>query len=136
MVYDINPVTSRHAADCGPASLAAFLKYYGYDKTLEEMREACHVGLHGCSGRDIMEAARSVGMDTITAYSCSADDVIEADRPCICFWSYNHWLVYSGVDSDGRVVVVNPCRGRYHVDQSLFKALFTEVAIYRERIEE
>lgn len=27
-------------------------------------------------------------------------------------------------------------RGRYHVDQSLFKALFTEVAIYRERIEE
>lgn len=136
MVYEITPVTSRHAADCGPASLAAFLNYHGYDVTLEQMREACHTGLHGCSGKDILEAARGVGLDSITAYACSADDVLDADYPAICFWSYNHWIVYSGKENDGRVVVCNPCRGRYHIDASLFKALFTEVAIYAEPVED
>lgn len=133
-MFDIKVVTSTAATDCGPCSLTSLLNYYGIDATLDDVKKKAPASLCGWSAGDILRAAKAFGLEETKAYKSDADSVIETEAPCICFWSYNHWIVYCGLDDNGRVVICNPARGRYSIDLDFFKALFSGVCIYGEAV--
>lgn len=132
-MYDVKPVTSQKPTDCGPTCLQMLLAYYGTEADLGQLIEECHTGLIGCTGRDLVEAARLHDMD-LRAFQCTGadieNDVIFADRPSICWWRYNHFIICCGANEDGSVVVCDPDRGRYRMSKALFKSWFSGIAFF------
>jgi len=127
-MFDVKPTTSKKAADCGACCMVSLLGYYGEEVTLDDMVKECHVSLGGSSAKDLMVVGRNHGLD-MKAWKMSAEDAIRNDRPTICWWKYNHWVILCGLDDDGKVVICNSSRGRYAMSQSLFKAFYSGIAL-------
>lgn len=123
-MFDVKPITSPKRYDCGPTCLQMLLAYYGVEVDLDALIKECDVDVDGCTGLDIMRAGRLHGLD-MQGWSIDADELVRQDRPAICSWRYNHWVVFAGRDADGRVVICNPDRGRYRLSECTFKALFS-----------
>ena len=123
-MFDVQPITSPKPYDCGPTCLKMLLGYYGIDVPLDTLIEECHVGVAGCTGADILRAGRLHGLD-MQSWSIDAAELVRQDRPAICSWRYNHWVVFCGRDDDGRVVVCDPDRGRYRMSEGTFASLFS-----------
>lgn len=128
-MYDVIPVTSPRSTDCGATSLKMLLAYYGVDVPLEQLIAECNTRLIGCTAADVLRVARAHGLDQMAAYSEDAEDVMTQDRPAIIWWMYNHFVVFCGMDEDGKVVICNPDRGRYRVSKGTFKSFYTKVAL-------
>ena len=128
-MYDVELVTSKGEVDCGPACLAMLLKFYGEDVTLEEMTEECVVRIGGCSGKDILRVGRAHGLD-MTSFRMDAAELIRQDRPGICWWTYNHFIVFCGQDDNGNVVIANPSRGRFAIDPESFGKLYSGISFW------
>ena len=124
-MYDVTPCISQQASDCGAASMVAFLGYYGETVTLEDMRRECNVKISGCTGLDLKRVGNAHGLDMRAWHANDVDSVINTDRPSICHWKHNHWVICCGMNDAGKVVICNPSRGRYGVSKSLFSAFFT-----------
>lgn len=127
-MFDVKPCTSINVSDCGAACMVSFLGYYGEEVTLEDMIKECNVSLSGSTAKDLMDCGKKHGLD-MKAFKMDAADAIKNDRPSICWWKYNHWVVLCGLEDDGKVVICNPSRGRYGVSPALFKAFFSGVAL-------
>lgn len=126
-MFDVEPITSPKHLDCGPTCLQMLLAYYGTDVPLDTLTEECGVDVTGCTGRDLLRVGRLHGLDMQT-YSIDAEELVRQDRPAICSWRYNHWLVFAGRDDDGRVVVCDPDRGRFRMSEGTFASLFSGLA--------
>lgn len=130
-MFDIDPVTSPLETDCGPTCMKMLLGYYGQDVTLDEMIKECNTGISGCSGKDMLRVGRAHGLD-MHAYKMDAEELVKQNAPAICWWKYNHWVVFSGRDDEGKVVICNPDLGRYRMSVNTFKSMYTEVSIFGE----
>ena len=130
-MFDIVPVTSRKPTDCGATCMKMLLSYYGQDVPLEQLVEECNTKITGCTGKDLIRCGKLHGLD-MKAYSATAEDIMESDRPEIVWWMYNHWVIYGGLDEDGKVVIYNPDRGRYRVSKSTFASFFTNISLRAE----
>lgn len=128
-MYDIVLVTSKGDVDCGPACLAMLLNYYGEPVTLDEMIAECGARIGGCTGMDLLRVGRAHGLD-MTSYRMEAAELIRQDRPGICWWTYNHFVVFCGWDGSGNVVIANPGRGRFALDPESFGKLFSGVSFW------
>lgn len=128
-MYDIELVTSKGSADCGPACLKMLLTYYGTDVPLDDLIHECSVRIGGCTGKDILQVGRAHGLD-MKAYKMDADELIRQDRPGIVWWCYSHFVVFCGKDEKGNVVIANPSRGRFGIDKASFAALYTGVSFW------
>ena len=139
-MFDVKPITSPKQLDCGPTCLKMLLAYYGIDVDLDTLIKECNVSYAGCTAADIMRAGRKHGLDMM-AWGNKDDfnpsgsgetievDTIEYDRPAIVWWKYNHFVVFCGLNDDGKVVICNPDRGRYPISKSLFKSFNSGVDI-------
>lgn len=127
-MYEITPVTSKRSTDCGACSLKMLLSFYGVDVDIETLIKECNVNLIGSTAKDLMLTGRKYGLE-MAAFKADVEDVIKQDRPAICWWMYNHWLVFCGLDEEGKVVLCNPSRGKYRVSQGQFKSLYTGVEL-------
>lgn len=146
-MFDVKATTSRAATDCGAACMVSFLDYYGIEKTIDEMRKELNTRISGCSGKDLLVCGRKYGLD-MRAYGEGEEwegkgtgetvdiDILDQDRPAICLWKYNHWIVFCGMDDKGKVVIMNPSRGRYSISQSLFRAFFSNFTVTNGKPEE
>ena len=128
-MFDIKPITSDKPTDCGATCLKMLLSYYDQDVDLDQLIIECNTKIIGCTAKDLMEAGKLHGLD-MKAYKTDVDGILEADRPAIIWWKYGHWVVYCGLDDDGRVVVCNPDLGRYPMSRGIFKMFYTEVALF------
>lgn len=128
-MYDVELVTSKGAIDCGAACMAMLLKYYGTDIPLDDLIEECGCKIGGCTGSDLMRVGRAHDLD-MKAFRMDADELRLQDRPGIIWWSYNHWVIMCGMDDNGNVVIANPSRGRYGIDQESFSKLYTGVCLF------
>lgn len=128
-MYDIVPVTSPRATDCGATCLKMLLAYYGQDIPLDQLIDECHTRLIGCTAGDIKRAGNAHGLDIIV-YKMDADELIEQDRPAIILWMHNHFVVFAGKDEAGKICICNPDRGRYRASAGVFKSFYSEVGIF------
>lgn len=128
-MYDIKPITSDKATDCGATCLKMLLNYYGIDVELDQLIKDCNTRLIGCTAADVIYAGRLHGVD-MHAYKTDVDGVLNVDRPAIIWWKKTHFCVLCGVDDDGNIVICNPDRGKYRMSKSLFTAWYSGVALF------
>lgn len=129
-MFDVIPITSEKQTDCGATCMQMLLAYYGQDVPLDTLIHECGTKVNGCSGGDLLRAARAHGLNDIIAYQMDAAEVARQDRPSIIWWTYNHWCICCGKNSNGDVVICNPDRGRFSIDPGSFASMYTGVAIF------
>ena len=92
-------IYQMEATECGAASLAMILGYYGKYVPLEQMRIETGVSRDGCNAKNILRGARKLGLDA-KGYRKSLDKLMEVKPPCIIHWNFNHFVVYEGYKGD------------------------------------
>ena len=119
------------ALECGAASLATILDYFGRYEDLSDLRAACGVNRDGSSAGQILKAARTYGM-TAKGFRMDAKNLKEGGKyPCIIFWGFNHFLVVEGFQGD-TVYLSDPAQGRYKVDFEEFSTNYTGIVLQIE----
>ncbi len=114
--------------ECGAASLAMVMGYYEKWITLEQARVDCGVSRDGSSAKNIMQAAKSYGME-VHAYRLEPEDLLEEGPfPCIIHWGFNHFVVLDGFKKK-KAVLNDPARGRVVVSWDEFDKNFTGVCM-------
>ena len=119
------------ALECGAASLATILDYFGRYEDLSDLRAACGVNRDGSSAGQILKAARTYGM-TAKGFRMDAKSLRENGKyPCIIFWGFNHFLVVEGFQGES-VYLSDPAQGRYKVDFEEFSTNYTGIVLQIE----
>lgn len=96
--------------ECGAASLAMVMAYYGKWVPLEQVRLDCGVSRDGSRAKNIYIAAEHYGMD-VKAYRMSAENLRKEGKfPCIIYWNMNHFVVLKGFKGK-KAYINNPARG-------------------------
>ncbi len=127
-VADVPVIMQLEMLECGAASLAMIMGYYEKWITLEQARVDCGVSRDGSSAKNIVQAARSYGME-VKAYRLEPESLLEEGPfPCIIHWGFNHFVVLDGFK--GKKAVLNdPARGRVVVSWEEFDREFTGICL-------
>jgi ATP-binding cassette subfamily C protein len=116
------------AVECGAASLGIVLGYYGCYLSLEELRLKCGVSRNGVNAYNILEAAKSYGMDA-EGYRASVEDLRKLSMPAILFWNQNHFLVLEGINRGDLVFLNDPAAGRYSLSIKEFTQRYSGIVL-------
>ena len=116
------------AAECGAASLAIILEYFGKFVELRELRYACGVTRDGSNAKQLLSAARSYGLEA-RAYKSEATQLRNSGKfPCVVFWGFNHYLVIEGFDYK-HAYLSDPAQGRVRIPIEEFNDKFTGIVL-------
>ena len=121
-------VMQMEALECGAASLAMVLAYYGKWVPLEQVRLDCGVSRDGSNAKNVLVAARSYGLEA-QGYRCEVGALkTDMTYPCIIHWNFNHFVVLDGFR--GKYAYINdPARGEVKVPMEEFDASFTGICL-------
>lgn len=110
--------------DCGPASLAMIVRYYGREPDIERLRDLCALGKTGVSLLGISKAAEEIGLKTIGGRVSLDTLVEEAPLPCIAHWDQSHFVVIDRVTrrrgGDYTIHIADPGKGLRSLDRKTF----------------
>ena len=124
-------VMQMEMLECGAASLAMVLAYYGKWLPLEQVRTDCGVSRDGSNARNLLRAARSYGLDA-KGYRFEPEQLREQGSfPCIIHWNFCHFVVLCGFKGD-KVVVNDPARGVVVMSMNEFDEGFTGICLMFE----
>lgn len=104
-------VFQMEVAECGAASLAMVLQYYGRYVPLEELRVETGVSRNGCNAKNICLAAEKYGLEASGSGRDLNRMVEKAYLPCIIHWNASHFVVFEGV-KHGKYYINDPAQGR------------------------
>ena len=121
-------IMQLEALECGAASLAMVLAYYGKWVPLEQVRADCGVSRDGSNAKNVYLAAVNYGLNA-KAYRRTPETLKSNGKfPCIIHWNFNHFVVLNGFK--GRYAMINdPARGLVRVDAEEFDKAFTGVSL-------
>jgi NHLM bacteriocin system ABC transporter peptidase/ATP-binding protein len=122
-------VMQMETVECGAASLAMVLAYYGKWLSLEQLRADCGVSRDGCNARNIVLAARTYGLKA-QGWRAEISDLPDM-CPCIIHWRFNQFVVLKGFKKD-KVYLNDPAIGSIVVSMEEFSLSFTGVVITAE----
>ena len=120
-------VLQMEAVECGAASLAMILAYFGRWIPLEKLRGDCGVNRDGSTAQGIVKAARKHGCEA-KGYRWKADKVLQKEFPLIIHWEFNHFVVLEGIKDD-RVYLNDPGMGHRTVSVADFHKSYTGIAL-------
>ena len=124
-------IMQMEALECGAASLAMVLAYYGKWIPLEQVRYDCGVSRDGSNARNVLRAARSYGL-TAKGYRYEPAELKTKGKfPCIIHWNFNHFVVLNGFKGN-KAVLNDPARGTYTVPMKTFDESFTGICLMFE----
>jgi NHLM bacteriocin system ABC transporter peptidase/ATP-binding protein len=127
-VAKVPVVMQLEMLECGAACLAMIMGYYEKWITLEQARVDCGVSRDGSSARNIVQAAKSYGMN-VKAYKLEPESLLEEGPfPCIIHWGFNHFVVLDGFKKK-KAVLNDPARGRVIVPWEEFDREFTGICL-------
>ncbi len=137
--YRIKPTVTKGAAkvpvvmqlealECGAASLAMVMAYYGKWVPLEQVRSDCGVSRDGSNAKNVALAAQRYGFQ-VEGYRRSPETIREkGEFPCIIHWNFNHFVVLDGFK--GKYAYINdPAKGFVKVPMDEFDKAFTGVTV-------
>lgn len=128
-------IMQMEALECGAASLAMILAYYGKWIPLEQVRADCGVSRDGSNAKNLLLAARSYGL-TANGFRFEPDALRRSGIfPCIIHWNFNHFVVLNGFKGN-KACLNDPARGNYTVSMETFDKSFTGVCLLFEPGEE
>ena len=121
-------VMQMEALECGAASLAMVMAYYGRWVPLEQVRLDCGVSRDGSNAKNVLAAARSYGFEA-QGFRCEVSALREKIAcPCIIHWNFNHFVVLDGFG--GNYAYINdPARGEVKVPLPEFDEAFTGICL-------
>jgi ABC-type bacteriocin/lantibiotic exporter with double-glycine peptidase domain len=115
------------AVECGAASLTMVLRAHGHHAELADVRERCGVSRDGVNARNLLRAARELGMRA-EARRLEPEDLGAVDGPCILHWQMNHFVVLERWTPAG-ARIVDPAIGPRRVSPAELDAAFTGICL-------
>ncbi|MBO6146175.1 MAG: NHLP family bacteriocin export ABC transporter peptidase/permease/ATPase subunit [Lachnospiraceae bacterium] len=120
-------IYQMEATECGAASLAMILGYFGKHVPLEQMRIECGVTRDGSNARNLMRAGKRLGLE-VHGYRKEIDGLLALPVPCILHWNFNHFVVWEGVKG-GYCYINDPGEGRRKLTLEDVDDCFTGVVL-------
>lgn len=105
------PITYQHdAMQCGIACLQIICWHYGRTYNVETISQYCHATTEGVSMLGISEAAKDLGLETVSA-KVDLKKLTIAPLPCILHWNQEHFVVLYNIKKGGLFYVADPAMG-------------------------
>ena len=120
-------VYQMEATECGAASLAMVMGYFGKSVPLEQLRIETGVSRDGCNMKNIMRAGKKFGLE-VHGYRKDLDGLFELPVPCIIHWNFNHFVVWEGRKGEN-CYINDPAMGRRKLTVEDIDDCFTGVVL-------
>ena len=119
-------IMQLEALECGAASLAMVMAYYGKWVPLEQVRVDCGVSRNGSNAKNILRAAQKYGFKT-KGYAYNIEKLRKHGTfPAIIHWGGGHFVVINGFRGN-KVILNDPAKGLVKMDFKSFDKFFTGI---------
>jgi len=115
------------AADCGAACLAMVLAFHGRKVGRDNVHMSLGTGRDGASALAVLRAAEQYGL-VGRGVRLSAAGAGRLAPASVLHWEGKHFVVFERAEA-GRIVLVDPARGRRELDAAAFAAGFSGLAL-------
>lgn len=130
-VVKVPVIMQLEMTECGAASLAMVMAYFNKWIPLEQIRQDCAVSRDGSNAKNMLQAARSYGMEA-HAFKVEFEDLKEnGPFPCIIHWGFNHFVVLDGFKGN-KAYINDPAKGFIKVPMEDFDKNFTGIILIVE----
>ena len=120
-------VYQMETTECGAASLAMIMGYFGRHMPLEQARVEVDVSRDGVNAANIMRAAKRFGLDC-HGYRKKAAELREIETPCIIFWNHVHYVVFEGFKGD-YAYINDPAIGRRRLSPDELDECYSDIVL-------